>query len=67
MKEARVDHECLRSEDLPGVYVDIYRRGESGKDLKRKLDKENSRQQARELGPMFLFEKYHSVFHERAG
>ena len=52
---------------LRGVYVDIYVREESGKDLKRKLDKENSRQQAPELGPMFLLEKYPSVFHERAG
>ena len=52
---------------LHGVYVDIYVREESGKDLKRKLDKENSKQQAPELGPMFLLEKYPSVFPERAG
>ena len=64
MKEAKVDHEWLY---LHGVYVHIYVREESGKDLKRKLDKENSRQQAPELGPMILLEKYPSVFHERAG
>ena len=66
MKEAKVDHGWLRSEDLPGVYVDLHVRKESGKDLNRKLDKENSRQQASELGPMFLLEKYPSIFHERA-
>ena len=44
MKEAKVDHETLRSEDLRGVYVDIYIREESGKDLKRKLEEEKSRQ-----------------------